>query len=123
MCGDFNSLPDSSVYQFISKGVITQQHPDLVKLWNKEHSPQTYSSPLKLSSAYGHNHPNGEPLFTNHALSFKGTLDYIFYSNELLNLKELLDLPSEDQVTIETSLPNSQFSSDHLSIKATFELL
>src|SRR4051812_38524908 len=34
VCGDFNSLPDSGVFEFLSKGAIAKDHPDLKNFAN-----------------------------------------------------------------------------------------
>ncbi len=63
-----------------------------------------------------------EPLFTNMTKDFKGTLDYIFYTNTSLQPTSILELPTEADVQTrpDEPLPNAQFSSDHLAIMAEF---
>ena len=60
---------------------------------------------------------------------FKGTLDYIFFqisdhstdSNLSINPVSILSIPN--QVYLDPGLPNENFSSDHISLLATFQLL
>ena len=55
-----------------------------------------------------------QPAFTNWSVSFKGTMDHIFY-NDKLEVRELLELPSAKEVC-----PNKLFPSDHFRIEAKF---
>lgn len=63
-----------------------------------------------------------EPRYTNYTGSFKGTLDYIFYSPDggLLTPVEVLDIPRESLLAAEVALPNCKFPSDHLPVMAKF---
>jgi mRNA deadenylase 3'-5' endonuclease subunit Ccr4 len=62
------------------------------------------------------------PTYTNYTEGFQGTLDYIFHT-PYLEVVELRPIPSEDVVTAEIALPNTQFPSDHLPIQAKLRLL
>jgi len=74
---------------------------------------------LQLNSAYGNYREEGEPKFTNSNTGFLGTLDYLFFDYKLTQLS-LLELPEEN--TLGASLPNQQFSSDHLCLRAEFAI-
>ena len=74
---------------------------------------------LPLNSAYANYSEGAHPVWTHYVDKFQGTLDYIFYS-PTLQVKNLLPLPSLEEVTAETALPNSVFPSDHLPIMAEF---
>ncbi|MEW5318944.1 MAG: hypothetical protein WDW38_010124 [Sanguina aurantia] len=65
-----------------------------------------------------------EPLITNVTKDFKGTLDYILYTNTSLRPTAVLELPLLDGEVLsktEDQLPNAQFSSDHLALLAEFQ--
>lgn len=98
LTGDFNSLPDSDV---------------VVEMQSHEHSY------LTLNSAYKEYENGTYPPHTNFTFKFVGTLDHIFYS-ENLQLAELLRIPEEAECRSETALPNSRHGSDHLPIGAVF---
>lgn len=62
-----------------------------------------------------------EPRYTNYTGSFKGTLDYVFYSqNGTITPLEVLDIPRESLLAAEVALPNSKFPSDHLPMMTKF---
>lgn len=53
---------------------------------------------------------------------FKAVLDHILYSKDNVQVKSLLEMPSESELTAETALPSSVFPSDHLRIQAKLVL-
>ncbi|KAI5169838.1 CCR4-NOT transcription complex subunit 6 [Pancytospora epiphaga] len=114
LAGDFNSLVNSYVYNLIVGGKLD---PDGFNLC--DYSP--------LNSGFEHSTPfydsyNGQDLlFTNFTPTFKGVIDYIFYSDGL-QLTSVLS-PLEDEYTENTvGLPNIHFPSDHIFIGARFGL-
>lgn len=135
LCGDFNSLVDSSVYEFL----MTQQvhHGDDVfgdngvgdqcqilppRTANHSHhgGPQgTLSHHLALTSAYA---AIGEPKYTNFTGHFVGVLDYVFYSRRHLRWVSAMEVEqSERKVRQYTALPSPLFSSDHLPLVVELE--
>jgi len=88
LCGDFNSLPESGVIEFLSASRISAKHPDFKDLGYKqclnrisynnnlpERSSEAYTHAFKLNSAY-----NSEVMpYTNYTFDFKGIIDYIFF--------------------------------------------
>jgi CCR4-NOT transcription complex subunit 6 len=63
-----------------------------------------------------------EPGFTHVTKDFRGTLDYILYTRNSLQPTAVLELPAEADVlggTNET-MPNAQYSSDHLALLSEF---
>jgi CCR4-NOT transcription complex subunit 6 len=64
----------------------------------------------------------GEPIFTNCTKDFFGTLDYIFYTDDTLAPLSLLEVPTEHECRSKYGgLPNTQCSSDHVSLMAEFQ--
>ena len=109
ICGDFNSVPDSGVYEFFSKGAIQQDHDDF-----GDHSYGTYtteglSHPLSLKSSYSH---MGELPFTNYTPGFKGVLDYAWYTTNTLDVISLLGPIDTDYLSKVVGLPNAHFPSE-----------
>eukprot|EP00181_Compsopogon_caeruleus_P003058 CAMPEP_0184680406 /NCGR_PEP_ID=MMETSP0312-20130426/3276_1 /TAXON_ID=31354 /ORGANISM="Compsopogon coeruleus, Strain SAG 36.94" /LENGTH=567 /DNA_ID=CAMNT_0027130479 /DNA_START=52 /DNA_END=1755 /DNA_ORIENTATION=+ len=117
--GDFNSEPDSAVYDLISTGAVSPEY-------RAEDPYGTLSSvrlmhKLKLVSAF--TVTGLEAPFTNFTRKYVGTLDYIWYQG--LRLTALMEIPSEhDLLGIDDTgaLPNSRWSSDHIALMAEFQL-
>lgn len=123
VCGDFNSTPDSAVYQYLCRpGYLSRDHPDVRKIKSDacglfEHLENGHC--LRLSTAYGS--CNGdEASFTNYTEEFKGALDYIFFTPESLAVLAVSQVDDESQLSQETALPSSTRPSDHVSLVATF---
>ncbi|KUF92854.1 hypothetical protein AM588_10005268 [Phytophthora nicotianae] len=115
--GDFNSLPDSKVYSFIT---------------SKSH----------YRSAYAQYESDGEPKFTNvngdaetddgkMVPRFVGTLDYIFYRSPSATLTSifeqdaaaaLMELMSFEDASKEVALPSTISPSDHLPLLCEFHI-
>jgi mRNA deadenylase 3'-5' endonuclease subunit Ccr4 len=89
-----------------------------------------------------------EPAFTNYTADFVGTIDYvsigcyykvgvespirslcsclpgkIWFTSDSLQALSVLDVPSESSLKPHYVSPNAQFPSDHMSLKATFQVL
>jgi len=119
VCGDFNSTPDSAVYEYYREGTVPQTHDDLqadpcgiLKQLNVGHS-------LRLCTAY--ETCNGrEATYTNYTEDFKGTLDYIWFTSESLSVLAISQVDDESQLMQETALPSSTRPSDHVSLVSTF---
>ncbi|KAH9636108.1 hypothetical protein HF086_008408 [Spodoptera exigua] len=76
LCGDFNSLPDSGVVEFLSSGRVSSEHRDFKELG--------YAGSLRRM-------PGSE-----HEFDFKGIIDYIFYSKQSMTPLGLLGPLSQD---------------------------
>merc|ERR1711967_126002 len=119
LCGDFNSMPESAVYELLRSGSVRSDHEDLkvdpcnlLKRLNFGHN-------LTIGTAY--ETCNGrEADYTNYTEDFKGTLDYIWYTTESLVVLAISQVDEESQLTQETALPSSTRPSDHVSLVATF---
>jgi len=134
-CGDFNSTPNSNVIKYVYKQKPTlssNQKGDFNK--NKKYIEKFYAESmhnLKLRSAYDsykvdefkktNEYAENHPDFTTYTEEFIGTLDYIFFSEEL-ELLEVLKVPTNNLDVKSKKLPNALFPSDHLKIAARFEI-
>uniref|UniRef100_A0A672LLD5 poly(A)-specific ribonuclease n=1 Tax=Sinocyclocheilus grahami TaxID=75366 RepID=A0A672LLD5_SINGR len=133
LCADLNSLPDSGVVEYLSTGGVDGTHKDFKELryidsltnFNCNGKNGTSSTRIthgfKLKSAY----ENGLMPFTNYTFDFKGIIDYIFYSQPLLNVLGILgplDLHWLHENSI-TGCPHPHIPSDHFSLFAQLELL
>ncbi len=83
ICGDFNSMPDSAVYQLLGEGDVGGDHADLLKYRYGNYTEEGFRHNLPLTSAYLEV-LGAEPSFTNYTADFVGSLDYIFYSRDTL---------------------------------------
>jgi len=119
VCGDFNSTPESAVYEYLRRGTLRSDHEDLRRdpcgLLEYVHMGHS----LHMSTAY--EACNGtEAHYTNYTEEFKGTLDYIFFSADTLQVLAISQVDEEAQLLSETALPSSTRPSDHVSLVATF---
>ncbi|CAN3373394.1 hypothetical protein DIURU_000324 [Diutina rugosa] len=118
VCGDFNSVRDSAVYQLFSTGGVTK-HEDLDGRDYGKFTEEGFRHPFKLKSAYG---CIGELPFTNFSPGFTDVIDYIWYSTPTLQVEGLLGKVDEDYVSRCIGFPNSDFPSDHIPLVAKFKL-
>ncbi|KAF3902254.1 Nocturnin [Arthrobotrys entomopaga] len=117
VCGDYNSLGDSGVYELLSKGSIGAHHPSL---GGRDYGPYTeegISHPFNLKSAYSI-FPDFP--FTNYTPGFSGVIDYIWYSTNCMQVTGLLGEVDKDYMSKVAGFPNVHFPSDHLMIQAEF---
>jgi len=119
IAGDFNSTPESAVYEYLRRGSVRGDHEDL------HHDPCGLLSKLNLSHrlclATAYETCNGrEATYTNYTEDFKGTLDYIWFSPDALAVLAISQVDDESQLAQETALPSSTRPSDHVSLVATF---
>jgi len=120
LCGDFNSETSSAVYQFLSENALRPDHP-IMKDENTKNVLQYESAiehQLPLQSAYS---VIGEPKFTNYTGHYIGTLDYIWFTHDVLRVVAVLEIDDEEVLRKHTALPSPQFPSDHLMLMSEFE--
>lgn len=127
LCGDFNSLPDSGVIEFLSAGKVSSDHQDLKELQYKTllhkisscDRPNEFMHSFKLSSAYENIMP-----FTNYTFNFKGIIDYIFYTRQTMTPLGLLGplAPEWFKDNKVLGCPHPHIPSDHFPLLVEFEL-
>jgi CCR4-NOT transcription complex subunit 6 len=117
--GDFNSTPGSGVHELVCNGSLELNHADAV-VTSVQFPFARLQHSLQLHNAYADALPNDSSL-TNYTHEFVGALDHIFYQREHMLLSSVLLLPSRDDCTRETGLPNTQHGSDHVAIAAQFK--
>lgn len=110
-CGDFNSHPDSGVFQLLSEALVPLQHADWSSLGPEESCSMELLSALPpLLSAYG------QPAYTNYVGGFHGCLDYIFIQPDSMQVEQVIPLPSHQEVTTYEALPSVAHPSDHIAL-------
>ena len=119
ICGDFNSTPQSGVYEFLSNGHVPQNHEDFGSYTYGTFTEEGLSHQLGLKSSYSH---IGELSFTNLTPSFKGVIDYIWYSSTTLNVTGLLGDVDREYISNVIGFPNWHHPSDHVPIIASFKI-
>lgn len=119
VCGDFNCAADSGVYELITNGSVPGNHADMGNRGYGSLTRDGMNHPFKLKSAY--NSPD-ELSFTNYTPNFTGILDYIWYSTNALEVRELLGNVDFEYLQKVPGFPNHWFPSDHLSLKADFSV-
>ncbi|ENN78626.1 hypothetical protein YQE_04930, partial [Dendroctonus ponderosae] len=129
LCGDFNSLPDSGVIEFLGTGKVSQDHQDFKAFSYKAclekvlscDKPNEFTHSFKLASAY-----NDEIMpFTNYTFDFKGIIDYIFYAKNTMTPLGLLGPISQDWISQNKVIgcPHPHVYSDHFPLLVELEMV
>ncbi|KAJ3749462.1 Endonuclease/exonuclease/phosphatase [Lentinula detonsa] len=122
-CGDFNSIPGSGVYDFLSTGTLKKDHPDFMGHVYGKYTGDGLKSWLGLKSASSASSPSLELLpTTNYVSSFSGVLDYIWYSSSSLSVNAVLGEVDPVYMNKCVGFPNVHFPSDHICIMAEFQV-
>lgn len=133
LCGDFNSLPNSGVIEYLSSGRVAIDHPDFKELGYKsclqkfcyssdhaESNSNEFVHSFKLASAYSEDIMP----YTNYTFDFKGIIDYIFYSKLSMVPLGLLGPLSSDWLRENkvVGCPHPHIPSDHFPLLVELEL-
>jgi CCR4-NOT transcription complex subunit 6 len=121
LCGDFNSIVNSAVYELLATERVNQSHPIFSPQRDPARilpDPNEIAHGLDLQSAYAF---MGEPKYTNYTANFVGVLDYIFFTKQNLIVSSVVDVSAEKEVSSQTAIPNPQFPSDHVSLIAEIQ--
>lgn len=129
LCGDFNSLPDSGVIEFLSAGRVSMDHQDFKELGYKSclqrisncDTPNEFTHSFKLASAYSEDIMP----YTNYTFDFKGIIDYIFYSKQGMVPLGLLGPISAEWLRENkvVGCPHPHIPSDHFPLLVELELI
>ncbi|KAH8652559.1 glucose-repressible alcohol dehydrogenase transcriptional effector [Xylariales sp. PMI_506] len=121
VCGDYNSVYDSAVYELLDKGRVAPDHPDLVGHSYGNFTRDGISHPFSLRSVYAHVRNTPDDLaFTNYTPTFRRVIDYIWYSTNTLEAVELLGPPDYEYLKRVPGFPSYHFPSDHIQVMADF---
>lgn len=129
ICADLNSLPESGVIEYLRTGKILANHNDFKDLGydsclqkiNTSDKPSELSHNLKLDCAYD----KDIMPYTNYTFDFKGMIDYIFYSRQLMRTVGLLGPLDMDWIKSNriVGFPHPHVPSDHLPLMVELELI
>lgn len=128
LCGDFNSLPDSGVVEFLSNGRVSNEHADfkdkgykncMQRLLGTDNVTE-FAHPFKLASAYS---VDVMP-YTNFTFEFKGIIDYVFYTKTGMVPLGLLGPLSVEWLQEHRVLgcPHPHIPSDHFPLLVELEM-
>ncbi|CAN9512602.1 unnamed protein product [Ophioblennius macclurei] len=110
-CGDFNSVPNSGVFQLLAESQVAAHHADWSSAGPEESCGVEMASgfPPLLSAC-------GQPAYTNYVGGFHGCLDYIFIQPDSMQVEQVIPLPSHQEVTTYQALPSVAHPSDHIAL-------
>ncbi|XP_013381924.1 uncharacterized protein LOC106152755 isoform X2 [Lingula anatina] len=128
LCGDFNSLPSSGVVEYLNTGMVSTTHLDMkdkgyetcLQKFQCGESKDIYTHSFKLSQAYSEDVMQ----YTNYTYDFKGIIDYIYYSRDLMSPLGVLG-PYDTEWFQENKVhgcPHPHIPSDHFALLCEFEL-
>ncbi|KFH40375.1 Glucose-repressible alcohol dehydrogenase transcriptional effector-like protein [Hapsidospora chrysogenum ATCC 11550] len=121
VCGDFNSTEDSSVYDLLTKGRVSPDHPELSNYQYGSFTRDGIEHPFSLRDAYAHTKRTADELpFTNYTPGFTDTIDYIWYSTNSLEVVSVLGPPDAGYLTRIPAFPYWHFPADHIQIMSEF---
>lgn len=136
MCGDFNSNPYSSVYNYLNynnddKNLITKDEIlKIFKNFNYGKTAENLQNELNNDDLYDHfNLKSSYRLLydkekfnkTTYTNNFKDIIDYIWYSDSNLKLIRNLGSIDENYLSNFKGFPNQEFPSDHIPIISEFK--
>lgn len=124
ICGDFNSVPQSGVYELLSAGSVPPNHPDFMAHLYGKYTSEGLRHRFGLKSAYS---VAGEIPVTNYTPSYQGVIDYIWFSTGNLAVNAVLGEVDKEYLEKVVGFPNAHFPSEcvlpHLSSISAFEVI
>jgi len=127
--GDFNSTPDTAVYDLLSRQAVHPGHPDVNMSNGDDSSPNILPDAMSITHSFQlgsvYNTVMGEePKATNFTTNFKGVLDYMWYSAQNLRPLSAAPIPDESILTKHgEALPSTQYSSDHIMLISDIQIM
>jgi CCR4-NOT transcription complex subunit 6 len=118
LCGDFNSSPDSGVYQLLSTGSVPGEHPDFIGKSYGKFTTTGVTHHLGLRSVYA---GIGELPLTNYTPSFQGPIDYIWYSTQSIIVTDVWGEIDQEYLSKVVGFPNAHFPSECVSTTSRSE--
>ncbi|KAF9236334.1 Endonuclease/exonuclease/phosphatase [Melanogaster broomeanus] len=117
--GDFNSVPSSSIYEFLSNGYVPPDHPDFMSHLYGKYTTEGIRHRFSLKSAYA---AAGDPPLTNYTPSYQGEIDYIWYGTANLAVNAVLGGVDKSYLEKVVGFPNVHFPSDHVCLVSEFRV-
>ncbi|CCH47118.1 Glucose-repressible alcohol dehydrogenase transcriptional effector [Wickerhamomyces ciferrii] len=120
--GDFNSQPNSSVYNFLQNDKINTMDPDISKYLiekTKKFIINPVEIPNNILEQIIKNDKSNE-LFTCYTQHLFGIFDYIWFNDKDFQLLKMLSGVDQNYLSQIKGLPNEEFPSDHIPLVAEF---
>lgn len=121
ICGDFNSVPVSGVYEFLSTGSLPANHPDFLSHTYGRYTADGLRHRLGLKNSYAAPGAVDLPM-TNYTPSFQGVIDYVWYSGANLSVNGVLGEVDKMYLEKVVGFPNAHFPSEYVSLVWSFEV-
>ncbi|XP_033228631.1 2',5'-phosphodiesterase 12 [Belonocnema kinseyi] len=112
LCGDFNSVPECGIYRLMTSKFVPDDFID----WNS--FPEEAVTGVSLSQDITFASACGTPEYTNYTADFSGCLDYIYYERDQLEVRQVIPMPTTEELALYEAIPSVVFPSDHLSLCA-----
>ncbi|KAM6501851.1 glucose-repressible alcohol dehydrogenase transcriptional effector [Amanita muscaria] len=122
ICGDFNSVPATGVYEFLANGSLAANHADFMSHMYGRYTSEGLRHRLNLKSAYAAPGAGGENLLTNYTPGYQGMVDYVWYSAGTLGVNAVLGEVDKGYLEKVAGFPNAHFPSDHVCIMSEFRV-
>jgi CCR4-NOT transcription complex subunit 6 len=123
ICADQNSEINSTVSELFAKGTVS---PDIPEFKNRAYGNFTkdgIAHPFSLRSAYTNLDKTPEAVpYTNYTPGFRGVIDHIWYTTNVLENVALLGKVDESYMATVPGFPNYHFPSDHIALMAEFAM-
>ncbi|KAH6906332.1 glucose-repressible alcohol dehydrogenase transcriptional effector [Coprinopsis sp. MPI-PUGE-AT-0042] len=114
--------PGSSVYDYVATGTLPSNHPDFLSYKYGKLTSEGMKHRLNLKSAYAAPGMDTDEHLTNHTPSFKGEIDYVWYSASNLAVNAVLSPVDIRYLEKCVGFPNPHFPSDHICIGTEFRI-
>ncbi|CAH8623464.1 unnamed protein product, partial [Heterobilharzia americana] len=134
LCGDLNSLPESGVIEFLTKGSLSLTHSDFLnngfkymfKDWRLLEKWAIDGNSLRHRFSFNRAYQNSEGMcLTNFTYDFKGMIDYVLFTRQHFRLLGSLDQIYEPWFQEKKILgcPHVHIPSDHFALLVELELM
>jgi CCR4-NOT transcription complex subunit 6 len=111
ICGDFNSVPDSGVYQLLATGGVPGDHQDFNGKNYGKFTTTGVTNHLGLRNAYA---GIRELTLTNNVPGFQGVIDYIWYTSQSITVLDVLGEVDQEYLSKVVGFPNAHFPSEYV---------
>ena len=122
ICGDFNSTPDSPVYELLTTGQVLTTAAEIDDPFHVVAETGVLGHNLPLRSSYVSVVGQEAPV-TNYTLRFSGTLDYICFTHNTLRGIAVSNGYPFEELSRDVALPSPTQPSDHLLCVGVFSYL
>ncbi|OAF70069.1 hypothetical protein A3Q56_02178 [Intoshia linei] len=135
ICGDFNSVPESAMYSFMTTGKVSKDQIlqlrksyDAVNVDDEKKSlldfiPDEMNQGIKFTDSYANYVNNIGTAYNSkwEKFDYMKTIDYIFYEEDKLDLVGIMKTTAKKHFFNKKHIPSRCVPSDHLSLKSVFQ--